>query len=78
MLRFLAASRNFLANKNNLALAQSTDGVPVFKSSKLSLWQLYTVGILIKTSVALVTIKAKLVMAVFDLPAKAQALCAKQ
>ena len=39
--RFLADTDNFLSDKNNLALALSTDGVPVFKSSKLSLWPVY-------------------------------------
>ena len=36
--RFLADTDNFLSDKNNLALALSTDA---FKSSKLSLWPVY-------------------------------------
>ena len=32
---------NFLANRNNISLIWNTDGIPVFKSSKYSIWPLY-------------------------------------
>ena len=31
----------FLANRNNISLIWNTDGIPVFKSSKYSIWPLY-------------------------------------
>ena len=31
----------FLSNRNNISLLWNTDGVPVFKSSKYSIWPLY-------------------------------------
>ncbi len=33
----------FFSNPNNLALSLSTDGVPLFKSSKISLWPVFLV-----------------------------------
>ena len=123
-LRPLCAPGRFFSNKNHLALSLSTDGVPLFKSSKLSLWPVYlvilnlppnirmnsknvilcgiwvgptkpamdlllnpvtkclqklsTIGLDIFTPAGTFTVRAKLVIAVFDLPAKAAVLCAKQ
>lgn len=120
-LRPLCVPGRFFSNKNNFALSLSTDGVPLFKSSKMSLWPVYlnlpasirmnsenvvlcglwvgptkplmnllldpvtkclqqlsTLGLKIGTPSGDVTIRAKLVMGVFDLPAKAAVLCAKQ
>jgi len=31
----------FLSNPNNISFSWYTDGIPVFKSSKLALWPLY-------------------------------------
>lgn len=42
------------------------------------LQQLSSLGMAIKTSAGQITVHAKLVMGVFDLPAKAAVLCAKQ
>ena len=123
-LRSLCSNGRFFSNRNNLALSLSTDGVPLYKSSKLSLWPIYlvvlnlpahirmnaenmllcgvwlgstkpivnlllkpitkflqrlsTLGVVIKTSKGIATVQAKLVMGIFDLPAKAAVLCAKQ
>lgn len=123
-LRPLCAPGRFFSNKNHLALSLSTDGVPLFKSSRLSLWPVYlvilnlpanirmnsenvimcslwvgptkpiinllldpvmkslqqlsTVGVTIQNLSECVTVRAKLVNGVFDLPAKAAVLCAKQ
>ena len=123
-LRPLCVPGRFFANKNNLALSLSTDGVPLYKSSPVSLWPVYlvilnlpahirmkaeniivcglwvgptkpimnlllepiakclrqlsTLGLTMKTSLGSVTIRAKLVMGIFDLPAKAPVLCMKQ
>ena len=32
---------NFLANRNNISFTWNTDGIPIFKSSKYSIWPLY-------------------------------------
>lgn len=40
--------------------------------------QLYTLGVAIQTPHGLITYRAKLELAIFDLPAKASVLCAKQ
>ena len=123
-LRSLCSNGRFFSNRNNLALSLSTDGVPLYKSSKLSLWPIYlvilnlpahirmnaenvllcgvwlgstkpivnlllkpitkflqrlsTLGVVIETSKGIATVRAKLVMGIFDLPAKAAVLCAKQ
>ena len=123
---FLKKHGCYFSSCDNLALALSTDGVSVFKSSSTSLWPVYliilnlppgirmnaenvllaglwygkkpsmdildlmlrlilesldrfsTLGISIDTPQGLVTIHIKLVMGVFDLPAKSAVLCAKQ
>ena len=125
-LKKLTEHGRYFSSCDNLALALSTDGVPVFKSSSTSLWPVYltilnlppsirmnvenvlmagmwygkkpsmdildlmlrpileslnrfsTLGISIDTPQGLVTIRTKLVMGVFDLPAKSAVLCAKQ
>lgn len=122
-LRELTSEGRYFSSSDSLALILSTDGVPVFKSSSLSLWPVYliilnlppgirmnsenvlmaglwygkkpamnllltpiieslnrfsTLGISITTPEGLVTIRTKLVMGVFDLPAKSAVLCAKQ
>lgn len=110
----------FFSDKRNLALALSTDGVPLYKSSPVSLWPVYLVILNLPAQVRMraqniilcavwvgptkpiikllldpiceylknlstlgakfgnCTYRAKLVMGVFDLPAKAAVLCAKQ
>ena len=123
-LRPLCSNSRFFSNRDNLALSISTDGVPLYKSSPVSLWPVYliilnlpaqirmnaenvilcgiwigrckpvmslllkpitkhlqslsTLGTVIKTSMGSATIRARLVMGVFDLPAKAAVLCCKQ
>ncbi len=37
-LRPLCSSGRFFSNKSNLALSLSTDGVPLYKSSPISIW----------------------------------------
>ncbi len=120
----LCVPGRFFSDKNHLAFSLSTDGVPLFKSSKLTLWpvyltilnlpanirmnsenvilcglwvgptkpemdlllnpvtkclrQLFTSGLEIETPSGAVTVRAKLVTGIFDLPAKAAVLCAKQ
>ena len=123
--RPLCAPGRFFSHKNHLALPLSTDGVPLFKLSKVSLWPVYlvilnlpanirtnyenvilcgiwvgptkpvmkllldpvmqhiqqlsTLGLdIIMQSGETITIRTRLVMGVFDLPAKAAVLCAKQ
>lgn len=124
ILRELCAPGRFFSNENNLALSLFTDGVPLYKSSKVSLWPVYLVilnlpatirnnaenvilsalwvgpkkpsmsillepvvkslnslstsGLAIKTSTGDVILRTKLVFGVFDLPAKAAVLNAKQ
>lgn len=125
-LKKLTQHGRYFSSGDNLALALSTDGVPVFQSSSTSLWPVYltilnlppgtcmnaenvlmaglwygkkpsmdildlmlkpiletldrfsTLGISIDAPQGLVTIRTKLVMGVFDLPAKSAVLCAKQ
>lgn len=110
----------YFADKHNLALTLSTDGVPLYKSSPVSIWPVYLVILNLPAHVRMNsqniilcsvwvgpskpimnllldpvceylqqlstlgiklddhTYRAKLVMGVFDLPAKAPVLCAKQ
>ena len=114
----------FFSSADNLALSLSSDGIPVYKSSPVSIWLVYlmilnlpahirmnsenvilcdlwlgpskpfinlllkpvaellhklsTLGMKVKTSLGHYTIRARLVMGIFDLPAKAAVLCAKQ
>lgn len=124
-LRPLCGPGRFFSDRcNNMALSLSTDGVPLYKSSPVSLWPVYLTvlnlpplirnkaenvilcglwvgpvkpemnilldpiagslkqyessGIVIKNCFGNFTVRAKLVMGVFDLPAKAAVLCAKQ
>jgi len=114
----------YFSNSCHLASSFTTDGVPIFKSSRVSLWPVYLMilnlplparmyaenivlcglyvgpskpemnllfetivkkietlslmGVPINTPDGLKTIRARLVMGTFDLPAKAAVLCAKQ
>lgn len=123
-LRPLCAPGRFFSDTDNMALALSTDGVPLYKSSPVSVWPVYLVlynlppairmnsenvvlcalwigpvkpsmnvlldpgskyclqlstkGIKISTPSGCRTIRAKLVVGVFDLPAKAAVLHCKQ
>ena len=120
----LCAPGRFLSNKDNLAISLSTDGIPLYKSSTVSLWPVYavvlnlpanirmnsenvilcsiwlgpgkplfklllnpvskcfqylsTLGIKLVVGSTEVIVRAKLVNGIFDLPAKATVLCAKQ
>ena len=120
----LIAPDRFFSNPHNMALSLSTDGVPLYKSSAVSLWPVYvvvlnlsphirmnstniilcgvwvgpskpimslllnpvakyletlsSVGMQINTPDGIVTVRAKLILGIFDLPAKALVLCAKQ
>lgn len=120
----LSQTGRFFSNQNNLALMLSTDGVPLFKSSSISMWPVYLVvlnlpreirmnsenlllcglwvgpikpemnvllgpianmlkelsthGITINIESVPTRIFAKLVLGVFDLPAKASVLNCKQ
>lgn len=120
----LSTSGYHFADKTNLALSLFTDGVPLYKSSKVGMWPVYLTvqnlppnirsyaentilsalwigsekppmsillkpvvdslqqldasGVTIQTSSGNQTIHCKVVFAVFDLPAKAAVLCAKQ
>lgn len=123
-LKPLCAPGRFFSSSANIALSLSTDGVPLYKSSTMSLWPVYlvilnlpaairmkaqniilcgfwvgptkpimklllepiasylnllsTLGTTIKVAKENVVIRAKLVMGIFDLPAKAAVLCCKQ
>ena len=44
----------FLANRNNISLIWNTDGIPVFKSSKYSIWPLYLGFLLINDGLAII------------------------
>ena len=115
VLQQLSLPGQYFSLKGNLALSLFTDGIPVFKSSLVSMWPVYLViqnlpltirgnaenvilcalwvgpskppmSLLLTPVVESIqdldvsglTIKTKLVFAVFDLPAKAAVLCAKQ
>ena len=41
--RELMQSGQFLSERNNISFLWNTDGIPVFKSSKFSIWPLYLV-----------------------------------
>ena len=117
-------NNDFFSYSENLALTLSTDGVPLFRSSSVSLWPVYlailnlppevrmnskniilgglwigttkppmkllldpvldnlkklsTEGIVMNTPAGVKTVKGKLVLGLFDLPAKSAVLCAKQ
>ena len=120
----MRAPGQFFSNKHNIALSLSTDGVPLYKSSPVSLWPVYlvilnlparirmyaenvvlcglwlgptkpamslllnpladcieklsTLGMEIRNVCGQFTIRAKVMIGVFDLPAKATVLSAKQ
>lgn len=120
VLRPLCEPGRFFSDRHNLALALSTGGVPLYKSSPVSLWPVYLVILNLPAQVRMraqnvilcavwvgptkplmnllldpiceylqrlstlgekfgnCTYRAKLVMGVFDLPAKAAVLNAKQ
>ena len=123
-LKPLLNDNRYFSNPNHLALSLSTDGVPLFRSSSISLWPVYllilnlppairvcaenivlcglyvgptkpdvkillepimkrlstlsSVGVSITTPSGLSSMPAKLVLGIFDLPAKATFLCSKQ
>ena len=116
--------KNFFSLPGRIAVSMCTDGIPLFKSSSVTLWPIYLVllnlsanirmnaenvilcglwvgpvkpsmsellkpvvakvqqffskGLTIETPNGVVTIYLRLVLGVFDLPAKAAVLCSKQ
>lgn len=76
----------FFSRKENLALPLNTDGVPLFKSSLWSLWPVFltiynlppTIRMKAENVLLCGLVRAKTVVGIFDLPAKAAVLCMKQ